>query len=48
MLTAEAEVISRGRTVGLIHCKVLDEKQRLIASASSTCMVLAGTAAKNR
>src|SRR5882724_2847338 len=48
VLTAEAEVISRGRTVGLIHCKVTDEKKRLIASATSTCLVLAGDAAKNR
>jgi uncharacterized protein (TIGR00369 family) len=48
LLTAEAEVISRGRTIGLIHCKVTDEKKRLIASATSTCMVLAGESAKNR
>jgi uncharacterized protein (TIGR00369 family) len=48
LLAAEAEVISRGRTVGLIHCKVLDEKNRLIAAATSTCMVLSGDAAKNR
>jgi uncharacterized protein (TIGR00369 family) len=47
-LTAEGEVISRGRTIGLLTCKVIDEKKRLIASATSTCMVLAGDAAKNR
>jgi uncharacterized protein (TIGR00369 family) len=48
VLTAEPEVVSRGRTIGLMNCKVTDEKQRLIASATSTCMVLAGEAAKNR
>jgi uncharacterized protein (TIGR00369 family) len=42
LLTAEAQVLSRGRTVGLVECKVTDEKQRLVAKAASTCMVLAG------
>jgi uncharacterized protein (TIGR00369 family) len=48
LLKAEADVISRGRTVGLVGCKITDEKGRLIASATSTVMVLAGEAAKNR
>jgi len=48
LLKAEANVVSRGRTVGLVECKITDEKQRLISRASSTCMVLAGEAAKNR
>ncbi len=48
LLTAEAEVVSRGRTVGLVSCRVTDEEHRLVASATSTCMVLAGHAAKNR
>jgi uncharacterized protein (TIGR00369 family) len=48
LLTAQAEVVSRGRTVGMVDCKVTDEKGRLIARATSTCMVLAGQAAKNR
>jgi uncharacterized protein (TIGR00369 family) len=48
LLTAQAEVVSRGRTVGMVDCKVTDEKRRLIARATSTCMVLAGQAAKNR
>jgi uncharacterized protein (TIGR00369 family) len=47
-LKAEADVVSRGRTVGLVTCAITDEKRRLIASATSTCMVLAGEAAKNR
>lgn len=48
LLRAEAEVVSRGRTVGLVSCRVLDEKQRLIATTTSTCMILAGEAAANR
>jgi len=48
LLTAEAHVVSRGRTVGLVECKITDEKKRLIAKATSTCIVLAGEAAKNR
>lgn len=48
LLTAEAQVVSRGRTVGLAECKITDEKHRLIAKATSTCMVLAGEAATNR
>jgi|SRR5882724_3726660 len=48
LLRAEAGVVSRGRTVGLVECKITDEKDRLIARATSTCMVLAGETAKNR
>ena len=48
LLKAEADVISRGRTIGLVSCKITDENRRLIASATSTCMILAGEAAKNR
>jgi uncharacterized protein (TIGR00369 family) len=48
LLKAEANVVSRGRTVGLVECRITDEKQRLISKSNSTCMVLAGEAAKNR
>jgi len=48
LLTAEAQVVSRGRTVGLVECKITDEKNRFIAKATSTCLVLAGEAAKGR
>ena len=48
LLIAKAQVVSRGRTVGLLECKITDEKQRLIAMATSTCMVLAGESAANR
>lgn len=39
-LTARARVVHRGRRLGLIECDVLNEAGRLIARASSTCLVL--------
>jgi uncharacterized protein (TIGR00369 family) len=39
-LVAEGVVVSRGKTIGLAECSVTDEKGRLIAKASSTCMTL--------
>jgi uncharacterized protein (TIGR00369 family) len=39
-LIAEGIVVSRGKTVGLAECTVTDEKGRLIAKASSTCLTL--------
>ena len=41
-LQAKAHVLSRGRTVGLVECVVSDERQRLIAKAVSTCLILRG------
>ena len=38
--TAPVEVVSRGRTVGMVDCKVTDEKGRDRARATSTCIVL--------
>ncbi len=40
LLVAEGVVVSRGKTVGLAECNVTDEKGRLIAKASSTCLTL--------
>jgi uncharacterized protein (TIGR00369 family) len=39
-LVAEGIVVSRGKTIGLVEARVTDEKGRLIAKASSTCMTL--------
>ena len=39
-LRAVGEVVSRGRTIGLVTCDVRDEEERLVAHASSTCMTL--------
>jgi uncharacterized protein (TIGR00369 family) len=48
LLRAEAKVVHRGQTIGFIECEVKDEKQRLIAKASSTCTVLRGDRHSNR
>jgi uncharacterized protein (TIGR00369 family) len=47
-LRAEGRVIDAGNTIGLVICDVLDEKGRIIAHASSTCMTLRGEKAKGR
>jgi len=47
-LRAEAKVVKRGRTVGMVECDVYDETGSLVARASSTCMTLAGAMAKGR
>ena len=47
-LRAVAKVVKRGRTVGLIECDVLDEKDSLVARANCTCMTLRGETAKGR
>src|SRR6266849_2137957 len=47
-LHAEAKVVHAGKTVGLTECDILDEQQRLVARASSTCMTLRGRLAEGR
>ena len=47
-LTAVGRVVKAGRTVGLVECDVLDDKERLVARASSTCMTLRGEQAAGR
>lgn len=47
-LRAEARVVRRGRTVGLVTCDVRDEKGDLVAHATSTCMTLRGDQARGR
>jgi len=47
-LRAEARVVRAGKVVGLIECDILDERQRLVARASSTCMTLRGRLAEGR
>lgn len=47
-LRAVGRVVKRGRTIGLTECDVTDEKQQLIARASSTCMTLRGEQAQGR
>jgi uncharacterized protein (TIGR00369 family) len=45
-LLAHGWVVSRGKTVGLTECDVVDEDNRLIAKATSTVMALRGEAAQ--
>jgi uncharacterized protein (TIGR00369 family) len=47
-LRAEGSVVSAGKTVGLVMCDVFDEKGRLVARVSSTCMTLRGEHAEGR
>ena len=47
-LVGRGRVVSRGRTVGLTECEVYDDGGRLIAHATSTCMVLRGDSASGR
>jgi uncharacterized protein (TIGR00369 family) len=42
-LTAEARLVSAGKTIGLMECDVRDETGRLVARAASTCMTLRET-----
>jgi uncharacterized protein (TIGR00369 family) len=48
MLRAVGKVVRRGKTIGLVECDVTDERQSLVARASSTCMTLRGTQARGR
>jgi len=47
-LQAIGKVVKSGRTVGLVECDVLNEKQQLVARASSTCMTLRDEKAQGR
>jgi uncharacterized protein (TIGR00369 family) len=47
-LLAHGKVVSRGKTVGLTECRVVDDQDRLIAHATSTCMALRGDMAQGR
>jgi uncharacterized protein (TIGR00369 family) len=47
-LVAHGRVVSRGKTVGMTECEIVDERGRLIAKATSTCLTLRGDAAAGR
>ena len=47
-LRAEARVVHRGKTLGYVECEVVDQSGRLIAKATSSCIVLRGEQAENR
>jgi uncharacterized protein (TIGR00369 family) len=46
-LHAQARVVRAGKVVGFIECDILDERQHLVARASSTCMTLRGGSPKD-
>ena len=47
-LTAVGEVVKAGATVSLVECTITDERDRMIARASSTCLTLKGEGARGR
>src|SRR5258708_22790742 len=47
-LTAVGHVVKGGHTIGLVECDVFDERQSLVARASSTCMTLRDQQAQGR
>jgi uncharacterized protein (TIGR00369 family) len=47
-LFAEAKVVHRGRSIGLVDCIVATENGKLVARAVSTCSVLRGETARGR
>ena len=47
-LLATGRVVHQGRTVGFVECDISDERGRLIARATSTCMTLRGEQARKR
>ena len=47
-LIATGRVVKGGQTVGLVECDIHDDKDRLVARASSTCMTLRGAQAAGR
>lgn len=47
-LVATGRLVKGGRTVGLLECDVVDDRDRLVARASSTCMTLRGEQAEGR
>lgn len=47
-LVATARIVKKTRTICLVECDIVDEKDSLVARLSSTCMILRGQAAKGR
>ena len=48
LLHADAHVVNRGKNLGYIECEVVDQDDRLVAKATSTCFVLRGEQTKVR
>ena len=39
-IRASAKIIKRGRRLGYMECEILNEQNKLVAKASSTCIIL--------
>jgi uncharacterized protein (TIGR00369 family) len=48
LLVARGRVVHGGRTMGMTECDVVDDRERLIARATSTCLTLRGETAEGR
>ena len=48
LIRAEAKVIKKGKTIGLLQCEVTDSKNSLVAFVTSTCMTLRGESVGQR
>jgi uncharacterized protein (TIGR00369 family) len=47
-LRAEGRVVNRSKNTGYLECDVIDHDGKLVAKATSTCLVLRGDQAKSR
>lgn len=47
-LTAKGRIVSRGRTVAMTACDILDDRQRHVAALTATQMILTGKMAVGR
>jgi uncharacterized protein (TIGR00369 family) len=47
-LKAVAKTVQHGRTVGIMECDVFDDRGKVIARSSSTCLTLRGEQTKGR
>lgn len=47
-LLAVGKVVKKGKLTGYVECDIVDEKEQLVARASSTYMTLTGDSALNR
>lgn len=45
---AHGSLIQKGKTMGLLECRLEDDAGKLVAFATSTCMVIQGEAASGR
>lgn len=47
-LRAIGQVIKKGKSTGLLECRIYDEKESLVAYSTSTCMILKGNVTGKR